>query len=278
MTTPEQECLRKAVLRGSANYYSLLKLDPLQKICVSAIFAFYQEINEIIFTCHDPIVAEAKFNWWRLEVSQLVQGQPTHPIMKVLQRGLKHFNLSPQTFADLIDGVEDNLRVMPFKNFGDVTIHIMRTTGTRELLIAQVLGLDKLISIETIHQFALSLELVEQIQYLHRDVQQGLIFFPEDEMEKFQITVSILQQFKTTKEIRDFLFEQAEKAKLSFSKFFAGLPKQKNFSYANLMIRAEISLAILREIEASRFEVLENLISLTPLRCWWIGFKVWSNS
>ncbi len=245
----------------STLYFSLKKLAPVQRGAVAAICAFYKEIEDVLFECSDFSVAHAKFNWWRAEI---VKQTPDHPVAKELQKIIPQFSLAPEKFIELIDGVEQGLSFATFANFEDVVIHFMRTAGVRELLIYDVVQKNKSVSVETIYQFMLVIELVKYIQYLRRYVRRGLIYFSEDELKKFHVTPALLAEYKTTTEIINLLKFQAEKVERAYAKISAAQTELAFF-----IVRAKMASATLKEIQASHFCVLENFIDLTPLRKWW---------
>lgn len=270
--TPEQYCNQKIAKPGSPFYYSVRKLPLPQRNAIVAIAAFYQEIDEVVIDCHDVGIAYAKLNWWRGEVAKLNGGQPEHPVMLALQ---KWFKLSPQKLVNIIDGVEQSLNSSPFLNFEDLTLHIMATAGIREVLISEAMPQDETISIEIIYQLTLVIELIQHIQYLHRYVKQGLIYFAADELTKFNVSLSLLQTYKTNDDIRNLLQYQSEKAERAYNNAKTILTPKMRKQLISLIIRCEIALTVLREIRAEKFSVLENLINITPIRCWWIAHKAY---
>jgi 15-cis-phytoene synthase len=268
-------CQQKIAPPGSPLYYSVLKLNPEQRVAIIAIAVFYQEINDILFKTQDSVLAETKLNWWRLEISKVSLGKPDHPIALALQAVLKHFPISSQLLVDLIDGMAETLHAHVFAKFEDVTIHIMRTAGLRELLISDIMRQNKPHQEEIIYQFALTLQLAEYIQHLRLYIVHGFIPFAEDEMKKYQVTVAMLEKLETTKEIQALLQYQKHKAELAYQKAYAALSPADRLANMSVIIRCEIALVNLNMIASSQFKVLEHLISLTPLRRWWIAYKTY---
>ncbi len=269
--TPLQYCYQKAAPQGSALYYSIRQLPLIKRNAIVAIYALYVELNDVVFEYSDQGVAFAKINWWQLELSKLVDGKSDHPVVIALKKSVSDFKISPQRFLDMMNGVTQNFNLSPFAMFEDVTVHLIHTAGVRELLIADVVQEDSQLSSETIYQFMLVLELVQHIQHLHRYVKRGLVLFSEDEMRKFGVSLPMLQAYKTTDEIRQLLAYEAEKIKRAYVQATAATTPDIRRDYKYLIIRSEIAMAVLREIQASRFEVLENLIDVTPLRRWWLS-------
>lgn len=255
----------------SGLYYSLRRLSREKRATVVAIFAFYREIEDITLNYEEITIAHIKLNWWRDEVIKIKDAEPSHPIARDLKHTLGSIN--PLRLIELIDGLEQNLALPQFERFEDVMIHFMRTAGARELLIADVLQKDSVISADIIYQLAFVIEFVHYLQHLHRYVKRGLIYFSQDELAKFDVIDVMFHQYKTTPNIRNLLECQAEKVNRFFQKASSDLSDNSRSQLANIIIRCQMAMAILKEIQASDFKVLENFINITPLRYWWIAWR-----
>ena len=271
--TSEEYCFEKAAPQGSAFYYSIQKLSITQRDTIVAIAALYQELNDIVYECHDPALAFVKFNWWRGEILKLKTGNSDHPVILVLQKHLQEFNLESQQFLNMLEGIEQELNLSPFPTFEDVTLHIIHTTGARERLIAKVLTGNEISSPENIYSFSLVIALVDYIQHLRRNVARGFILFGADELSRFKVTPVMLQALKTTPELRqllDYQFEIIERArKQALQELDATDSKQLN----PLIFRSEIAWVTLQEIKSADYSTMEKMITITPLRMWWISYK-----
>lgn len=263
----------KIAREDSPLYFSVRKLSPDVRKVIIAVMAFYKEIEEITLTCKDLTVAQAKLNWWRNEVIKIQDGVPDHPIALRLQQTLPLFSISPLRLFDIIDGLEQNLAFLKFEKFEDVVIHIMRTAGKRELLIADILLGKEQIDLEVIYQFALVIELTHYIQHLRRYVQCGLIYFSEDELQTYRVSEVQLQKCVTTDAIRQLLAFQAEKIERSYLQVRQLLSTPASLLLSNLIIRSKMARANLKVIAKTDYRVLESFICITPLRCWWLGLS-----
>jgi phytoene synthase len=271
--TSEKYCYLKALKPDTAFYYSLSKLSVAQRDTIAALAALYQELNDIAYECHDIALARVKFAWWRNEIAKGSGAPSDHPVILTLQKNMDLFKLSPQRLLDLSDGIEQNLNLSPFKTFEDVTLHIIHTAGLLELLIAQVQAGDEIISSEIIYSLSLVTELVQHIQYLRRDIRYGLVYFADDECEQFAVTEPMLHASSVTPEMQKLLQFQHEKIDRAYANALNELSQADKRYCSSLLIRAEIARVILREIAASGYQGLDKLITLTPLRYWWIAHK-----
>lgn len=265
-------CYDKVASPASALYYSLRYLDARERDQVVAVHAFYQEVTDILFECQDHELALIKFNWWRSEVAKLVESKPDHPVLIFLLEVVPNAALLQEKLLLIIDGVEQGSIPAPFATFDEIIVHYMRTAGERELLLQTVLQ-KNILTQEKRMQAMLVIELVNYLQHLHRYVRHGLIYFSEDEMQKLNLRQDVLRELKTTDEIKKLLQGEVEKIARAYEQVMDGLTKQQRREESHLMIRCEIAWKICEEICRSDFVVLENFITLTPLRFWWIAWR-----
>ena len=257
-------CYEKAAQPTAGLYYSLRKIPVEKRDLVVAVHAFYREIEDVIFECHEPELALVKLNWWRIELTK----PSHHPVLVVLQNALS----SSQRLEKIIDGFQQMIIPSSFETFEDVVIQWMRTAGERELLINDILNVDKIISNEIIYQLMLVIEIVNYIQHLHRYMHHHAIYFAQDEMKRFAVTEDMLNVYVTTDAIKNLLRYQVEKVERAQA-VINTLSREQRTALRYLLVCSEMAQATLRVIQESDFKVLENFISLTPLRYWWIGFK-----
>lgn len=264
-------CYQQIAPPGSGLYYSLRALDHKLRGAVVAIHAFYQEIENITLNYDDAHIAHIKLNWWRDEVIKIKDSKPDHPIALSLQENRDHFN--PLQLCKIIDGLEQNLTFPIFDKFEDVVIHIIRTAGVREQIIADLLQKKEENSGEIFYQFALIIELVNYLQHLRKYVRRDLFFFSQDELNQFRVTTTDLRKYVTQKNIRELLQTQTEKIDRAYQNIENTLTKSSRSQLKYWLIRCEMAYSILQKIKFSDFNVLEYFINITPLQCWWIAWR-----
>ena len=108
--TPDEYCQHKAVQSGSSFYYSFLFLPPERRRAITALYAFCREVDDIVDECTDAGVAHTKLAWWRQELARLYAGQPQHPVARALAPALQPFGIKQEHRAEIIDGMEMDLR------------------------------------------------------------------------------------------------------------------------------------------------------------------------
>lgn len=259
----QQYCYEKVATPGSAFYLSLRPLPQRQRDLVVAVTAFYCEIDEVLSECQDIQLAQTKLNWWRGEVMQMAASQATHPVTIALQQ----FAIKPELLLLLIDAVEEKIAFTPFHTVENW----INAALQRELLLVDLLSLSTDLNQGIVAQITLIIELTYYIQHLRDFVCRDIIYFPVRELQQFDVPKESLRNLKTTDQLRQLLQYQLDKVESAYQTILPILKKSKYKQAKHFLIRCKIAIKTLSEIQQSRFNVLENLIKLTPLREWWVS-------
>src|SRR5262245_47868982 len=107
--SPDEYCQQKAAECGSSFYYSFLFLPKLNRLAITALYAFCREVDDAVDETSDATVAQHKLNWWRNETKAMIAGQPTHPVTLALLPHLASRQLKSEYFFAFIDGMEMDL-------------------------------------------------------------------------------------------------------------------------------------------------------------------------
>lgn len=263
-------CYQSVVTPGSPFYYALKKIPLAKRDAVVAMVAFYHEIEKVIFKGADPLVTQRQLHWFRQDIFKIASGCPEHPVSLFLQQV---HPLPVKQYLDLIDGLEQNLNPTAFLSFEEVVIHVMRTAGLRDVLIANHLLSNEHIDLDIVYQFSLVTEWVHYLQMIRSYLRIGKICFAMPEMQHCQVTANEFYQYQTTPAI-DMLFKaQADKVKAAYANLSSMLNDGQREKCHYFLLRAKMANALLDVIANEQYKVLEKFIQLTPIRLWWLSIR-----
>jgi len=103
----------------------------------------------------------------------------------------------------------------------------------------------------------------------------GRVYLPMDELKRFGVSTSDLLNAKTSPAFVALMRFQAERAKAIYAEALALLPPVDRRVQRTGLIMGAIYRALLDEIERANFAVLDQRISLTPIRKLWIAWRTW---
>jgi phytoene synthase len=271
--TPDQYCEHKAAPSGSSLYYSVLFLPPDRRRAFVALHALWREFEDAVNEVHDADVAQSKLVWWRKELAQLGAGHPTHPVTQALAPHLATTGLTPADLIALLNGIELDLAQTRYLDFPNLRTYCERTAGLLAQLSARLCGFR---NEETPHhavQLGLALRLMQIVRDVGDDARKGRIYLPVDDLQRFNVPAADIMQSRHSDNFVALMRFQAERARATCSEALRRLPPEDRRAQRPALIMSAIALALLDEVEADRFQVLHQRISLTPLRKLWIAWK-----
>ena len=112
------------------------------------------------------------------------------------------------------------------------------------------------------------------IRDVGEDARRGRVYLPQTDLRQFGVTPEDIAHRKYGEPFTRLMRFQAERAHRTYDEALSLLPAQDRRSQKPGLMMASIYRTLLREIEASGFQVLHQRIALTPLRKLWLAWKV----
>jgi phytoene synthase len=273
--TPDQYCQQKAAASGSSFYYSFLFLPPERRRAITALYAFCREVDDAVDDGADPQVAAAKLAWWRGELAGLFAGRPQHPVTRALLPFLSTYAFSEQRFAEILDGMEMDLRQSRYLDWPGLEAYCYRVAGVVGLLAAGIFGYQDARTLEYARKLGIAFQLTNIIRDVGEDARKNRIYLPMDELARFSVPAADILQARQTPAFRELMAFEAQRARSYYEDAMASLPEPDRRAQRPGLVMAAIYRALLDEIERDGFRVLAQRTSLTPLRKLWIAWRTW---
>ncbi|MBN9410729.1 MAG: presqualene diphosphate synthase HpnD [Burkholderiales bacterium] len=274
MTTPEQYVQDKAAASGSSFYYAFLFLPRPRRAAITAFYAFCREVDDVVDEVSDAGVARTKLAWWRGEVARAFAGQPSHPVMLALMPHVPHYGLKASQLEAVIEGCEMDLEQTRYLDFPDLRRYCHLVAGVVGEVAALIFGQTDPKTTEYAHKLGLAFQLTNIIRDVGEDAMRGRIYLPVNELQQFDVKAhEILNRVHSERFVALMKF-QADRAHACYDDALALLPAADRRTQKPGLMMASIYRTLLREIERDNFQVLDRRVSLTPLRKFWLAWKV----
>jgi phytoene synthase len=272
--TPEQYVQQKAAASGSSFYYAFLFLPPPRRAAITAFYAFCREVDDVVDEVTDPGVARTKLAWWQAEVAQSFAGKPTHPVMQALMPSVAAFGLEQAQLQSVIRGCEMDLEQTRYLDFPGLQRYCHLVAGVVGEVSARIFGQTQAVTTEYAHKLGLAFQLTNIIRDVGEDAMRGRIYLPVSELQQFDVKAHEILQRKHSDRFVALMRFQAQRAHAFYDEALALLPPSDKRTQKPGLMMASIYRTLLREIEAEDFRVLNQRISLTPVRKLWLAWKV----
>jgi len=273
--SPDDYCQQKAAKSGSSFYYSFLFLPTERRRAITALYAFCREVDDTVDECTDVMIARTKLHWWRQEIGAMLSGTPAHPVTKALQPHVATYNLDGNHLLAIIDGMEMDLDQTRYLDFIGLQKYCWHVAGVVGILSASIFGVTDTRTLAYAEKLGLAFQLTNIIRDVGEDARKGRIYLPVNELQQFGITAADILNARHSEKFEQLMQWQATRAQQLYDEAFALLPAADRRAQRPGLIMAAIYRALLDEIQRDGFHVLNQRISLTPIRKFWLAWKTY---
>lgn len=273
--TPDDYCAQKAAASGSSFYYSFRFLPLERRRAITALYAFCREVDDIADDVTDHNVARAKLGWWRAEVANLFAGHPTHPVSKALLPATRHFQIDAVRLNEIIDGMEMDLTKKRYRDWEELHLYCHRVAGVVGQLSASIFGYSNPKTLEYAENLGLAFQTTNIIRDVGEDARRDRIYLPQVELDQFNVSQADILAANHSLQFQQLMAFQSARAKSLYNKAFEALLPEDRRPQRPGLIMSAIYRTLLDEIERDGFKVLNQRISLTPIRKLWLAWKTW---
>ena len=272
--SPQEYVQQKAAASGSSFYYAFLFLPPQRRAAITAFYAFCREVDDVVDEVSDPGVAATKLAWWQKEVQQAFAGKASHPVLQALMPHAAAYGISPEQLMAVIEGCQMDLQQSRYLDWPGLQRYCHLVAGVVGEVSARIFGQSDEATTAYAHRLGLALQLTNIIRDVGEDALRGRIYLPVDDLQRFEVKAQELLQRQYSERLTALLKFQAQRAHALYDEALALLPAADRRSQKPGLMMASIYRTLLREIEASDFQVLHQRIALTPLRKLWLAWKM----
>ncbi|MEZ0310042.1 MAG: squalene/phytoene synthase family protein, partial [Ramlibacter sp.] len=139
---------------------------------------------------------------------------------------------------------------------------------------ARIFGQAEAKTTQYAHTLGLAFQLTNIIRDVGEDALRGRIYLPVSELQQFDVKAHEILNRKYSEQFSTLMKFQADRAHRLYDDALALLPAVDRRSQKPGLMMASIYRTLLREIERDGFQVLHQRVSLTPLRKFWLAWKV----
>ncbi len=274
--TPDQYCEDKAAQSGSSFYYSFRFLPLETRRAITALYAFCREVDDVVDETHDENVARTTLNWWRSEVANLYANNPQHPVTRALQPHVARLQLPQQQLLQIIDGMEMDLTQARYNSFADLQQYCYLVASVVGLLSARIFGVSDDKTYVYAEKLGLAFQLTNIIRDVGEDARRGRIYLPVEELQRFNVPAADILSYRESDNFKQLMDFQIQRAQTYYDEALAALPAPDRKKQRAGLVMAVIYRATLEEIVLDGpAKVLNQRLSLTPIRKLWLAWKTW---
>ena len=272
--SPEQYVAQKAAASGSSFYYAFLFLPAPRRAAITAFYAFCREVDDIVDDTLDTGVAASKLAWWQTEVAQAFARKPSHPVMRALMPLAADYAIEEGHLQKVIQGCQMDLEQTRYLDYPGLQRYCHLVAGIVGEVAANIFGRTQAQTTAYAHKLGQALQLTNILRDVGEDALRGRIYLPASELQQFEVKAQDILQRSYSPRFTALMQFQAQRAQRLYDEALALLPSTDRRAQKPGLMMASIYRALLGEIERDNFRVLHQRISLTPLRKFWLAWRV----
>ena len=139
---------------------------------------------------------------------------------------------------------------------------------------AQIFGQTDDATTKYAHALGQALQLTNILRDVGEDALRGRIYLPVNDLQKFDVKAHEILKREYSDRFTALMRFQAERAHRLYDEALALLPAADRRAQKPGLMMASIYRTLLTEIERDNFQVLHQRVSLTPLRKFWLAWKM----
>jgi 15-cis-phytoene synthase len=231
---------------------------------ITIFYAFCRVIDDIADSTETTV--EQKANELRAWRKWIRESTPDEPILAGDVRGLyRKYAITPPMLAEIIDGVEMDLGNVRYQTFEDLRLYCYRVASAVGLVSIEIFGYRNPACRDYAIHLGLALQVTNIIRDVGKDLKNGRIYLPQDDLARFGYSDAELATGKHNDAFVTLMEFESRRAEDFFARAAALLPREDRRSMVAAEIMASVYHALLRRMKADRFRVFDKEYRLSKI-------------
>ena len=265
--------------RSRSNFfYAFLCLPRPQREAIYAVYAFCRIVDDAVDLGRDREEQQRALRQWREEIARVYGGTPEHPAAQRLQDAVRSFPIPREALLEVIAGVEMDLERSTYETFEDLYPYCFRVASAVGLCCIEIFGYED----PRAREYAVNLGIALQLTNILRDVQAdalaGRVYVPQEDLRRFRVSAEDLAAGRYSPNFVELMTFEATVAHRYYERAWAALPAGDARRLFAAEIMGRTYFALLRAIEARRFQVFGMRVALPTYRRIGIALGCWLRS
>jgi phytoene synthase len=231
---------------------------------ISTFYAFCRVIDDIADSL-DLDVAEKRqrLAGWREMLRVEVPEEPVlaHEVRYLIGK----YSLSIDMLEEIIAGVEMDLSISRYATFEELRVYCYRVASAVGLVSIEIFGYRNPACKEYALQLGLALQMTNIIRDVVKDLRNGRIYLPQEDLACFHYFETELQDRQYNERFLRLMEFEATRARQFFFRAAASLPPEDQRSMVAAEIMGSVYRGLLSRMELDKFRVFEKEYRLSKL-------------
>ncbi|MGH7310816.1 MAG: presqualene diphosphate synthase HpnD [Candidatus Rokuibacteriota bacterium] len=265
-------------------YYAFLTLPRARRQALYAVYAFCRTVDDIVDLGAergtDPARLRDELRTWRREVAHcyITGAVPERPIGQHLAAAVRAFPIPREALEAIIDGVEMDLDGARYERAEDLYLYCYRVASAVGLAAIEIFGYGDPRARDYAVNLGIALQLTNILRDVGTDAGAGRVYLPQADLRTFGVSEDDLRHGRWTHGFVQLMERQAGRARHFYRRARAAYPRADARALVAAEVMGGIYLALLEAIEARRFQVFEERITVPARRKASIALRCWARA
>jgi phytoene synthase len=231
---------------------------------ITIFYAFCRVVDDIADSPETSAEEKASaLKAWRTWIRESASGEPS---LAADVRGLyAKYAITPPMLEEIIDGVEMDLGDVRYETFDDLRLYCYRVASAVGLVSIEIFGYRNSACREYAIQLGLALQVTNIIRDVGKDLVNGRIYLPQEDLARFDYSEADLRAQKQNDAFLRLMEFEASRAEEFFAAAAAVLPREDRRAMVAAEIMASVYHALLRRMKSDHFRVFDKEYRLSKI-------------
>ena len=166
---------------------AFLFLDKSRRQALAAYYAFCRLADDI---ADEPGVTDrlGELALWREEIGRVFSTAPQTPLGQELQRVATAYNMKPDRFLLLLEGMQADVQGRSYANFEELEWYLWRVAGIVGLATLDILGIKGPQAQALARALGFAVQTTNIVRDVHEDAALGRVYLPQDLLDAHGLT------------------------------------------------------------------------------------------
>jgi phytoene synthase len=243
---------------------AFVSLGRERKRDITVFYAFCRVIDDIADASELTVVEKrVRLAKWRQMLHAGAQDEPL--LAGDVRRLIGKYSLPTDMLEEIIAGVEMDLSTLRYPTFEELRIYCYRVASAVGLVSIEIFGYRNQRCKQYAIELGLALQMTNIIRDVGKDMQNGRIYLPQEDLARFHYSeTELIQRYYNVRFVQLMEF-QARRARQFFANAASALPTEDRRAMTPAEIMGSVYSGLLRRIELDKFRVFEKDYHLTKI-------------
>lgn len=184
----ERFCREMARREAKNFYWGFISLPHDQRMAIYALYDFARQVDDEVDGAPRADLIPQRLAVQRDRVQRCMLAEFDDPIMQVLSKAVKRYEIPESELQELIDGVERDCTLTRYETWEELREYCRLVASVVGRMCVRIFGFTDDAALARADDLGLALQLTNILRDVREDAEMGRIYLPQQELRRFGIS------------------------------------------------------------------------------------------